>query len=335
MMKKSLGLFLLLSVTMGMVRAIMPPVGKIVEWAKTDNLDELIRCIPDKPLYAFPLENPYPHETMIIDISGIFSPGDMDFDPVKEKGKNYTIYDLVARESKPKTVVALLENRFEKLPTTISRAKALLPLCSFYGFSLNINGVEFEHGSEKTSITGDCGRLIFESAYLGNLLAIAAEYGRLDVVKAIVEWLEAHLKALNAPELLPQYLNFPVANFTKGMKGFVFGGTPLISALQEKEYGVARYLLEKGALPIGSAHGTNKAFFIPIKDGSFGEVGEINVQQLISEATLKTDNVKTVALDKKEGTPHLQQKKGSGAPLKNKNIGWGNRERNVQAPLKY
>ncbi|HBY05435.1 MAG: hypothetical protein UV38_C0003G0085 [candidate division TM6 bacterium GW2011_GWE2_42_60] len=256
--------------------------------------------------------SPYPEEQAFIDYNSIFSPGDMDGFWEGTFGPRYTIYDIAARNDTSTAVVALLEKRYQEVKNYTNLSTHLLPFVPGYNdFLINLNGLRWGNSY-------GVGSIFQEKTYGGNPLAIAASHGRLEVVKAIVEWIKSKLQALNALDKLPLYLNAPALNFGVGpTKGHLILGTPLIFALLNKHFDVARYFIDQGVKPEGapvlqgplSPKGDSKmAFIVPLdQDGrTVLDPETINVEKLILDAQLKLDPKLEIS-SKKAETNRLQR----------------------------
>jgi len=248
--------------------------------------------------------SPYSEEQAFIYYGSIFSPGDMDGDWSGTFGPRYTTYDRAARNDTPDRVISLLENRYQEVKNRSDLSVNLLPFVYPYGdFSINLDGLKWNNFYE-------VGGIFHENVYGGNPLATAASHGRLEVVKAIVEWIKSKLQALNALDKLPLYLNAPALNFGVGpTKGQLILGTPLIFALLGGHVPVAQYFLDEGVKlegarvlkgPLSPDGDSNKAVIVRSINGDATDPEELNVKKLILDAHLKLDPKFEAALKKTE-----------------------------------
>ncbi|HBL98087.1 TPA: hypothetical protein DDZ86_00390 [Candidatus Dependentiae bacterium] len=258
-----------------------------------------------------------PEELVRINYNYIFSPTDMDVNASDNFGPHYSIYDLAARNDKdPADIVKKLEQRYETLAQDIENNKSkflaninisdlILPFVpGYHGISITVNGIKSADAGSYYS-NYPVGALYQDNSYGGNPLATAASHGRLDVVKAIVEWIKSKLRKLNALDKLPLYLDAPAINFGVGpTKGQLILGTPLIFAFLNKHFDIVDYLSHQGAElegalvrkgPLSSAltpqapdKDRKMAFIVRTdKDGNTSEPEEINIEKLILDANLK------------------------------------------------
>lgn len=196
--------------------------------------------------------SPYSEEQVPIDYSFVFYSGaDGDFSGTF--GPRYTFYDLAARNEPPSAIVKLLEDRYQTLikqntkPVTSDSVVRLL-------FPTVMRG-QFVLTPTRLSYSGynGIGGILHDEEYAGNCFATAAAHGRLDVVKAIVEWVKQKLQQHSALDKLSVVLGAPALNFgVKKTKGCLIVGTALVFALLNEEYEIVQYLLDQGALPEGA-----------------------------------------------------------------------------------
>lgn len=255
---------------------------QVIQWAKDNNVTELMKLIAEKESEGQPDEVYHDKTGNKVNVSGLWSgPENMggwngSNTPAEP---NYTIFDYIALYSSP----AAIEKMAEKVD--------IFPN-PYHGsdFTLSAEGVEQEYSNKKAS-TGDpkaIGYLISEMkwSYVGNPIATLASTGNLDRLKKYIEI----LKKQSGEKNFSDQINSPVANFGTGKlaKHFIFGGNAFILALLNGNKDIAQYLLDNGALPIGSSMDTNKAFIVrPNKNGYLQTPEELNIRQLIKNAGLK------------------------------------------------
>ncbi len=282
-----------------------PTTDEIINAAKNNNPEPLIKAWEEMPRkwqdYLF--VQPFTEFNQWYDLQD-FRTSDADMDTNRFIGPNASALGIFAALGTPETLTTLLQKRFDLLKEQKNSEKLLFPISSYGGFMLNLDGVEYKGTYEKpTSLHGNPNYLLFENTFLGNPLEMAVLFNRPDIVKAIIDWLKKTLEKLNAKQLLPDYLNYPSANYvTEGR--FIFGGTPLILALLLKRYPIAEILLENGAPFHGSSKGTKRAYIIDTKE-ALPEPKELSVEELLttlpSAHSLSADTSKRVKIAQGKG----------------------------------
>lgn len=304
----ALGLLALASV----VYAQQPDEQTFMGWIKNNNIPAIVAFITENPfsrVLAPGISGPEgKNESKEVDLLSIYSRGDLDYSGERRAQRRYSKFDLIARYGSIEALIAALDARFERVKSKYSKGleRLLFPIQSYSSFSLDLNGVEdrgvISDRSDDTSRTGYVGKLLFNDIFQSNPLVIAATEGRLDMVKALVEWLKKKLEELNAKQLLPDYLNYPSANYDKKVTQFMFGTNALIeTALIVKELldhkvpnmapinvykEIAQYLLDQGAKPEGSARDTKGAFITPLYDTFFRDPTRLDVPKLLKDVGL-------------------------------------------------
>lgn len=237
------------------------------------------------------ITSPYKDEEVFIDYNFIFSPADMDGLWEGTFGPHYSQYDLAARNEEPSVVIKMLEDRYQTLIknsnyVTKDIVKILFPTYSYGVFTLTSTSIRY-------SGNYGIGGIFNDRTYLGNPLTTAASHGKLDVVKAIVEWIKQKLQSHNALHKLNEALNAPAINFgVKKTKGCMIIGTALIFALLNEGYAIVQYLLDQGAFPEGAF--VEKGLFTDMngkfakiicsRDGSVFSEEDILIDKLLLDA---------------------------------------------------